>query len=139
MSKSGLIDMHTHTCYSDGELTPNELVEKADREGLDTIAITDHDTLLGVQNMTIPQRKRKTKVINGIEVSIKVPVGRMHILGQDIDIWDEKLNEKMKDLHTRSIYSVSGIICQLKKRLWHNLFIRRNTKYFKCPNKYRKT
>lgn len=45
--------MHTHTCYSDGELTPNELVEKADREGLDTIAITDHDTLLGVQNMTI--------------------------------------------------------------------------------------
>ena len=115
MSKSGLIDMHTHTCYSDGELTPNELVEKADREGLDTIAITDHDTLLGVQNMTIPQSKRKTKVINGIEISIKVPVGRMHILGQDIDIWDERLNEKMKDLHTRSIYSVSGIICQLKK------------------------
>lgn len=51
--------MHTHTCYSDGELTPNELVEKADREGLDTIAITDHDTLLGVQNMTISKSKQK--------------------------------------------------------------------------------
>lgn len=49
--------MHTHTCYSDGELTPNELVEKADREGLDTIAITDHYTLLGVQNMTISKSK----------------------------------------------------------------------------------
>ena len=68
MSKSGLIDMHTHTCYSDGELTPDELVEKADEEGLDTIAITDHDTLLGVQNMTIPKEKRKVNVINGIVI-----------------------------------------------------------------------
>lgn len=115
MSKLGLIDMHTHTCYSDGELTPNELVKKADNEGLDTISITDHDTLLGVQNMTIPENERTTKVINGIEVSIKVPVGRMHILGQDIDIWNTKLNEKMNELHNRSLYSVAGIICQLKK------------------------
>lgn len=115
MSKTGLIDMHTHTCYSDGELTPNELVEKAASEGLDIIAITDHDTLLGVQNMTIPQSKRKTRVINGIEISIKVPKGRMHILGLDIDIWNKELNDKMEELHTRSIYSVAGIICQLKK------------------------
>ena len=33
MSKSGLIDMHTHTCYSDGELTPDELVKKAEDSG----------------------------------------------------------------------------------------------------------
>ena len=115
MSKKGLIDLHTHTNYSDGELTPNELVEKADVEGLDTIAITDHDTLLGVQNMTIPKEKRKVEVINGIEVSIKVPKGRMHILGEDIDIWNKELNDAMSNLHNRSVYSVAGIICQLKK------------------------
>lgn len=115
MKELELIDMHTHTCYSDGELTPNELVKKAEQEGIKTISITDHDTLLGVQNMTIPKEKRKIEVINGIEISIKVPKGRMHILGQDIDIWNEELNEKMKELHTRSIYSVAGIICQLKK------------------------
>lgn len=115
MKKQDLIDMHTHTCYSDGELTPNDLVRKAEQEGLKTIAITDHDTLLGVQNMTIPQDIRDIEVINGIEISIKVPAGRMHILGYDIDIWDKKLNEKMKDFHTRSLYSVSGVICQLKK------------------------
>lgn len=115
MKELELIDMHTHTCYSDGELTPNELVKKAEQEGIKTISITDHDTLLGVQNMTIPKEKRKIEVINGIEISIKVPKGRMHILGQGIDIWNEELNEKMKELHTRSIYSVAGIICQLKK------------------------
>ena len=115
MSKKGLIDLHTHTSYSDGEQTPNELVEKADNEGLDTIAITDHDTLLGVQNMTIPKTKRKVNVINGIEVSIKVPKGRMHVLGQDIDIWNKDLNDAMTNLHNRSVYSVAGVICQLKK------------------------
>lgn len=115
MSKKGLIDLHTHTSYSDGEKTPNELVEKADDEGLETIAITDHDTLLGVQNMTIPKTKRKVKVINGIEISIKVPKGRMHVLGQDIDIWNKDLNDAMTNLHNRSVYSVAGVICQLKK------------------------
>ena len=115
MSKKGLIDLHTHTSYSDGEQTPNELVEKADDEGLETIAITDHDTLLGVQNMTIPKTKRKVNVINGIEVSIKVPKGRMHVLGQDIDIWNKDLNDAMTNLHNRSVYSVAGVICQLKK------------------------
>lgn len=115
MKELDLIDMHTHTCYSDGELTPNELIRKAEQEGIGTIAITDHDTLLGVQNMTIPSTERKVNVINGIEVSIKVPVGRMHILGEDIDIWNEELNAKMQELHTRSLYSVAGIICQLKK------------------------
>lgn len=115
MSKQGLIDMHTHTCYSDGELTPNELVNKAEEEGIKTIAITDHDTLLGVQKMTIPANERKIDVINGIEISIKVPKGRMHILGYDINIWDKHLNDQMEELHNRSIYSVSGVICQLKK------------------------
>lgn len=115
MSKKGLIDLHTHTSYSDGEKNPNELVEKADDEGLETIAITDHDTLLGVQNMTIPKNKRKVNVINGIEVSIKVPKGRMHVLGQDIDIWNKDLNDAMTNLHNRSVYSVAGVICQLKK------------------------
>ena len=53
MKKTDLIDMHTHTKYSDGELTPDELILKAQKEGIKTIAITDHDTLLGVQNINI--------------------------------------------------------------------------------------
>lgn len=115
MKDLALIDMHTHTCYSDGELSPNDLVKQAEKEGIKTLGITDHDTLLGVQNMTVPEDKRKIDVINGIEISIKVTKGRMHILGYDIDIWNKELNDKMQDLHTRSLYSVSGIICQLKK------------------------
>lgn len=114
MKELNLIDMHAHTKYSDGELTPDELILKAKNEGLSTIAITDHDTLLGIQNITIP-KEEGIQVINGIELSAKVPIGSMHILGYDINIYDAKLNEKMKELHNRSLYSVSAIICQLKK------------------------
>lgn len=114
MSKN-LIDLHTHTCYSDGELTPDELIIKAGKEGVKTLAITDHDTLLGVQNVTINPKDYGVELINGIEISVKVPVGRMHVLGHNIDIWDENLNARMSELHNRSLYSVAGVICQLKK------------------------
>ena len=40
-----LIDLHTHTTFSDGELTPVELIELAKNRGIGTLAITDHDTL----------------------------------------------------------------------------------------------
>ncbi len=109
---NSLIDMHTHTCFSDGEFHPNDLVKLAENSNIKVIGITDHDTLLGVQNYNY---KSKVKVINGIEISIKVDKGRMHILGYDIDIWNEELNNKMSELHNRSLYSVSGVVCQLKK------------------------
>lgn len=110
-----LIDMHTHTCFSDGDLMPDELIKKAKKEGISTIAITDHDTLQGLQNITINPKEVGVTVINGIEISTKVPIGRMHILGYDININDKILNNKMKELHNRSLYSAAGIICQLKK------------------------
>lgn len=112
---NNLIDMHTHTCYSDGELTPDELIIKASSEGIKTIGITDHDTLLGVQAITVNPKDYGIEVIPGIEISVKVPVGRMHVLGHNIDIWDPILNERMRELHNRSLYSVTGVICQLKK------------------------
>lgn len=109
------LDMHTHTFYSDGQYSPDELIQKAKEAGITTLAITDHDTLLGVQNITINPEELGIEVIPGIELSVKSPSGRMHLLGHNLDIWDKKLNERMVDLHNRSLYSVSAVICQLKK------------------------
>lgn len=111
--KNELIDMHTHTNASDGEYSADYLIEKAKKEGIKTIGITDHDTLLGIQN--VQEEHEGIEVIPGIEISVKVPVGRMHVLGYDLDIWDERLNNKMQELHNRSLYSVAGVLCQLKK------------------------
>ncbi len=108
-----LIDMHTHTNYSDGEYSPKELIEKAKAAGINTLAITDHDTLEGLKN--IPKNIKGIKVIPGIELTAKVPKGRMHILGYNIDINNKELNDQMSFLKTKSINSVISLIEQLKK------------------------
>lgn len=110
---NNLIDMHTHTSASDGEYDADTLIEMAKDKGITTLGITDHDTLLGVQG--IKKEYSNIEVVPGIEISVKVPVGRMHVLGYDLDIWNENLNKKMEELHNRSLYSVAGVICQLKK------------------------
>lgn len=115
MKEINLIDMHTHSSYSDGELNPDELIIKAKNEGISTIAITDHDTILGIKNITVDPNRIGIKIISGIELSAQVPVGSMHILGYGIDVNNEALNQKLKEIHNRNLYAIMAIICQLKK------------------------
>ena len=78
-----LIDMHTHTNYSDGDLSPQELIKLAIDKGIGTLAITDHNTIEGIKKVN---KNNDTivasgiKIINGIELSAKTDIGRMHIL-----------------------------------------------------------
>lgn len=113
-----IIDLHTHTNYSDGELNPLELIRLAIEKRIGILGITDHDTLEGIkkvnkQNPLIVDSG--IKIINGIELSAKVPKGRMHILGYDIDIFDINLNNKMSKLKDNSINSVLSIMEQIKR------------------------
>lgn len=113
-----LIDMHTHSIYSDGEKTPLELVEDAIDKGIGTIAITDHDTINGIK--TIDRQNPKVvksgiMIVDGIELSAKVSKGRMHILGYDFDKENEKLNSKMNELRDNSINSFISVMEQIKR------------------------
>ena len=108
-----LIDMHTHTNYSDGDYSPTELIKLAKKQNIKIIAITDHDTLEGIKN--VPKNIKGIKVIHGIELTAKVSKGRMHILGYNIDINNEELNDKMSWLKDKSTNSVISLIEQLKK------------------------
>lgn len=114
MKDEKLIDMHTHTNYSDGDLTPEELIDLAEEKGLATLAITDHDTIEGLKAID-RKKKRDIEVINGIEISAKVPKGRMHILGYRIDINNKQLNDKMSILRDNSLNSVLSIMEQIKR------------------------
>ena len=112
------IDLHAHTNYSDGELSPNELIKLAINNNVGILAITDHDTIEGVKNITY--KPDNIQVINGIELSAKVDVGTMHILGYDIDTQNKDLNNKLVELKDNSINSVLSVIEQLKKD--YNIF-----------------
>ena len=118
LSKNKIIDMHTHTCYSDGELKPHELISLALEKGISTLAITDHDTIEGIKKINRNDDlivKTGIEIINGIELSVKVPKGRMHILGYGINLEDINLNKKLLELKDNSLNSVLSIIEVLKK------------------------
>lgn len=74
-----MIDLHTHTNHSDGSLSPEELLQTAARAGLQTIAITDHDTLSGYDEAAaLP---RSLDLIRGIELTTKYGSSTVHLLG----------------------------------------------------------
>lgn len=118
MNNYKLIDMHTHTNYSDGDLSPQELIKLAVDKKIGVLAITDHDTIEGIKNVNRNEDvilDSGIKIINGIELSAKVDKGTMHILGYGIDLNNEVLNKKMIVLKDNSINSVLSIMEQIKR------------------------
>ena len=86
---SKVIDLHTHTIYSDGELTPDELIREAIDKKVGILSITDHNTIEGIKTINRNSSliiNSGINIINGIELSAKVNQGTMHILGYNIDI-----------------------------------------------------
>lgn len=81
------IDLHTHTCKSDGSYTPTELVDYAIEKGLAAVAITDHDTTEGLNEALSHAADLKEKclpsveVVPGIEFSTKYENQDVHVVG----------------------------------------------------------
>lgn len=91
------IDLHTHTNASDGAMPPFELVFCAARAGLRAIAITDHDTVSGLDEGIAAGEDVGVEVIAGIELSANYP-REMHILGLFIDHHSPALTNKLESL-----------------------------------------
>lgn len=79
------LDLHLHSTASDGTQSPASVVEAALRARLDVIALTDHDTTVGVEAAQAAARGHPLQVIPGIEVSSTSGVGDVHILGYFVD------------------------------------------------------
>jgi len=81
-----LADLHCHSTFSDGRLTPTELVNLAYRNGVRILALTDHDIVDGVpEAFSAAERYADFTLIPGIEMSTDVPGNEVHILGHFID------------------------------------------------------
>jgi len=91
----GGIDLHAHTTASDGDRSPTELVQLAKELGLEAIAITDHDTVEGVEEALEAGRKYGIEVVPGIEISAVVDKGQCHLLGYFVDPTDAQLRERL--------------------------------------------
>ncbi|MDR2149759.1 MAG: PHP domain-containing protein [Spirochaetaceae bacterium] len=74
-------DLHTHSTASDGSLSPVDLIAKAAYKGLSAIALTDHDTIAGLEAAGAEAARQGIRFIRGIEISISWEPGEFHILG----------------------------------------------------------
>ena len=74
-------DLHSHSVYSDGKYTVEELIKHAKENGIDVIALTDHDTVLGDDELEKYGAMYNVKVIKGIELSCRYQGEMIHIVG----------------------------------------------------------
>jgi 3',5'-nucleoside bisphosphate phosphatase len=102
-------DLHIHSNFSDGLLSPEEIVRKAKDAGLTVISITDHDTVDGISSAIAEGEKIGVKVIPGIEFSTDIPEGEIHILGYFFDYkakWLKELLQKIRDDRQNRIHKI---------------------------------
>lgn len=76
-----MIELHTHTTYSDGILTPQQLVARAAQAGIKALAITDHDTLDGWDEAIATAQQYQIEIVPGVELSTVHNGRSLHILG----------------------------------------------------------
>ncbi|QER42439.1 PHP domain-containing protein [Thermodesulfobacterium sp. TA1] len=81
-----MVDLHTHSTASDGTLSPKELVLLAKKEGLQALALTDHDTTQGLKEAYLTAKEVDLPFICGVEISVKIEgPGNFHLLGYFLD------------------------------------------------------
>jgi 3',5'-nucleoside bisphosphate phosphatase len=93
-----VIDLHSHTLYSDGSASPAQLIALAHSHGARAIAITDHDTVAGLAEGRVAADELGIEFVNGIEISAEYSPGTMHILGYFINVESRPLAVKLDEL-----------------------------------------
>jgi 3',5'-nucleoside bisphosphate phosphatase len=94
----GNVDLHLHTTASDGVRTPSDIVNYAKDKGLQAIAITDHDTIEGLEEGLTEGNRIGFEVIPGVEISAEHSPGSMHLLGYFLDIHHPLLTGRLNYL-----------------------------------------
>lgn len=89
------IDLHTHSTQSDGTFSPEKLVSYATSKKLYAMALTDHDTILGLDSAIELGRKNGLYVIPGIELSTEYCGEDVHILGYFFDYKAKNFRDKI--------------------------------------------
>ncbi len=95
-----MIDLHLHSTASDGTLPPSSLVQEAARLGLAAAALTDHDTIAGLDEFLAAAAGTGVRAVPGVELSCSWYSGTMHILGLFIDPRSPELEALLREVRT---------------------------------------
>jgi len=99
-----MIDLHSHSNASDGELSPSELLKLADESGITALALTDHDTMSGLSEAEITAKKLGIRFISGVETEVNFEPGEFHLLGLDMKRYpDGPLEDFLEEIRRRRV------------------------------------
>lgn len=90
------VDLHTHSNKSDGSLSPTQLIDEANRIGLSAIALTDHDSIDGLEEAINRGNELGIKVVPGVELSCEYNGRDIHIVGLFIDYLNKDFHDQLK-------------------------------------------
>jgi predicted metal-dependent phosphoesterase TrpH len=94
----GLIDLHTHSHYSDGTLSPAQLVALAQARGVTVLALTDHDTTAGLPEAIGAAARSAMRLVPGVEITAGWRGQEIHVVGLAIDAASAPLQQHLQHL-----------------------------------------
>lgn len=89
-------DLHSHSTASDGTLSPSDLVRRAAAAGVGTLALTDHDTLAGLDEAASQAARLGLGFVPGVEISVTWNVRTVHVVGLNVDPGAKELRAGLK-------------------------------------------
>jgi predicted metal-dependent phosphoesterase TrpH len=108
-------DLHLHSNFSDGTLSPEQIVIEASRLGFAAISITDHDILDGVKPALLTGKEYGVEVIPGIELSAEANDEEIHILGYYMDWLNQQFQKKILEFRNSRYVRALRIVDKLNQ------------------------
>jgi predicted metal-dependent phosphoesterase TrpH len=110
------IDLHTHSNCSDGVLTPAELVARAAAAGVHVLALTDHDTVAGLEQALPSAFLHHMRLVPGVEISASWRAQSIHVLGLWVDPASAELCSALRTQGVRRSERMRKICARLDKQ-----------------------
>lgn len=111
-----MIDLHIHSTASDGTLSPEEIVREAVKMGLKAVALTDHDTVNGLEEFLNSAKDTSVSAVPGVEIAGAWNHRELHILGFWIDSRNEQLGTLMENARNNRTIRNTAVIEKLNVR-----------------------
>lgn len=109
-----IVDLHCHSYYSDGELSPQALIERAREANVELFTITDHDTLEAHKHLT-GELFDDMQLLTGVEISCNLETTELHVVALNVDIDNSALNELLSSNQTLRTAKANWVIEKLEK------------------------
>lgn len=110
------VELHCHSVYSDGVLTVDELVARAKKDGVDTLVLTDHDSVSGGPDLFAAGKARGLDVRLGIEINCagEGAADRVHILGYGVDPASPGFRDRLAEFRERRTVRARRMVDRLR-------------------------